>query len=65
MFPGQLPVGELDPTVVDERGFDLEGAVLMPVEVGHTDTDATTMCTYRKLVCSWRATWSTTACICT
>ena len=43
VFPGQLPVGELDPTVVDDRGFDLEGTSLMPVEVGHTDTDATTM----------------------
>lgn len=43
VFPGQLPVGELDVTVVDERGFDLEGIALVPVEVGHTDTDATTM----------------------
>lgn len=43
VFPGQLPVGELDVTVADERGFELEGALLAPVEVGHTDTDATTM----------------------
>jgi glyoxylase-like metal-dependent hydrolase (beta-lactamase superfamily II) len=43
VFPGQLPVGELDVTVVDERGFELEGRALVPVEVGHTDTDATTM----------------------
>jgi glyoxylase-like metal-dependent hydrolase (beta-lactamase superfamily II) len=43
VFPGQLPAGEVDVTVVDERGFDLEDAVLLPVEVGHTDTDATTM----------------------
>jgi glyoxylase-like metal-dependent hydrolase (beta-lactamase superfamily II) len=43
VFPGQLPVGELDVTVVDERGFELEGNALVPVEVGHTDTDATTM----------------------
>jgi glyoxylase-like metal-dependent hydrolase (beta-lactamase superfamily II) len=43
VFPGQLPVGELDVTVVDERGFELEGVPLVPVEVGHTDTDDTTM----------------------
>ena len=43
VFPGQLPVGELDVSVVDERGFELEGASLVPVEVGHTDTEATTM----------------------
>ena len=40
VFPGQLPAGELDVTVVDERGFELDGVALVPVEVGHTDTDA-------------------------
>jgi glyoxylase-like metal-dependent hydrolase (beta-lactamase superfamily II) len=43
VFPGQLPAGEVDVDVVDERGFELEGVRLVPVEVGHTDTDATTM----------------------
>jgi glyoxylase-like metal-dependent hydrolase (beta-lactamase superfamily II) len=43
VFPGQLPAGEVDVEVTDERGFDLEGVRLLPVEVGHTDTDATTM----------------------
>jgi glyoxylase-like metal-dependent hydrolase (beta-lactamase superfamily II) len=43
VFPGQLPVGDVDVTVVDERGFELEGVALVPVEVGHTDTDDTTM----------------------
>lgn len=43
VFPGQLPVGEVDVSVVDERGFDLEGVALLPVEVGHSDTDDTTM----------------------
>jgi len=44
VFPGQVPAGELDVTVVDERGFELDdGVALVPVEVGHTDTDATTM----------------------
>ena len=43
VFPGQLPAGEVDVSVVDEQGFDLDGAALLPIEVGHTDTDATTM----------------------
>jgi glyoxylase-like metal-dependent hydrolase (beta-lactamase superfamily II) len=43
VFPGQVPTGEVEVTVVDERGFDLDGVALVPVEVGHTDTDATTM----------------------
>jgi glyoxylase-like metal-dependent hydrolase (beta-lactamase superfamily II) len=43
VFPGQLPSGELDVSIVDEGDFELEGAALVPVEVGHTDTDATTM----------------------
>jgi glyoxylase-like metal-dependent hydrolase (beta-lactamase superfamily II) len=43
VFPGQLPSGDVDVDVVDERGFELEGVPLLPVEVGHTDTDATTM----------------------
>ena len=43
VFPGQVPAGQLDVTVVDERGFELDGVALVPVEAGHTDTDATTM----------------------
>jgi glyoxylase-like metal-dependent hydrolase (beta-lactamase superfamily II) len=43
VFPGQIPVGEVNVEVVDERGLELEGARLLPIEVGHTDTDATTM----------------------
>jgi glyoxylase-like metal-dependent hydrolase (beta-lactamase superfamily II) len=43
VFPGRLPVGEVDVTIVGEQGFELEGAALVPVEVGHTDTDDTTM----------------------
>jgi glyoxylase-like metal-dependent hydrolase (beta-lactamase superfamily II) len=43
IFPGQLPVGELDVEPVGPEGFELEGARLQPVEVGHTDTDDTTM----------------------
>jgi glyoxylase-like metal-dependent hydrolase (beta-lactamase superfamily II) len=43
VFPGQVPAGDLQVTVVDERGLELEGVALVAVEVGHTDTDATTM----------------------
>jgi glyoxylase-like metal-dependent hydrolase (beta-lactamase superfamily II) len=43
VFPGQLPSGDVDVEVVDDRGFELEGVALVPIEVGHTDTDATTM----------------------
>jgi len=43
VFPEQLPAGEVDVSVVDECGFELDGVALLPVEVGHTDTDATTM----------------------
>jgi glyoxylase-like metal-dependent hydrolase (beta-lactamase superfamily II) len=43
VFPGQLPAGDVDVTIVDEAGFELDGVALVPVEVGHTDTDATTM----------------------
>jgi len=30
-------------TIAGERGLELEGVALVPVEVGHTDTDDTTM----------------------
>ncbi len=43
VFPGQIPSGELDVSTVDEGGFELDDVSLIPVEVGHTDTDATTM----------------------
>jgi len=43
VFPGQLPAGAVDVSVVDARGFEVDGVALLPVEVGHTDTDATTM----------------------
>jgi glyoxylase-like metal-dependent hydrolase (beta-lactamase superfamily II) len=43
VFPGQLPTGEVSVCIVDEGGFELEGVRLLPIEAGHTDTDATTM----------------------
>jgi glyoxylase-like metal-dependent hydrolase (beta-lactamase superfamily II) len=43
VFPGQLPSGDVDVCVVDGGGVELEGVKLLPIEVGHTDTDATTM----------------------
>jgi hypothetical protein len=42
VFPRQPAAGEVDVTVVDERGFELDGVSLLPVEGGHTDTDAPT-----------------------
>jgi len=43
VFPNQLPHGEIDVDIVDEDGFELEGMTLLPIDVGHTDTDATTI----------------------
>jgi glyoxylase-like metal-dependent hydrolase (beta-lactamase superfamily II) len=43
VFPGQLPDGEVNVCLVDRDGFELEGVRLLPIEVGHTDTDATTI----------------------
>ena len=43
VFPGQLPAGVVDVTVVESESFELEGTELVPIEVGHTDTEATTM----------------------
>jgi glyoxylase-like metal-dependent hydrolase (beta-lactamase superfamily II) len=43
VFPGQLPAGDLPVSIVNEQGFEFDGVALIPVEVGHTDTDATTM----------------------
>src|SRR5262249_50626624 len=34
VFPDQLPAGDIDVAVVDERGFELEGSAVVPVEVG-------------------------------
>jgi glyoxylase-like metal-dependent hydrolase (beta-lactamase superfamily II) len=31
VFPRQLPAGEVDVAVVDERGFELDGIALLPV----------------------------------
>lgn len=41
-FPGEVAEGELVPQIADELGFDFEGHRLLPVELGHTDTDDTT-----------------------
>ncbi len=43
VFPGQLPHGDVEVDVVDDSGFELQGVQLLPIDVGHTDTDATTM----------------------
>jgi glyoxylase-like metal-dependent hydrolase (beta-lactamase superfamily II) len=43
VFPRQLPAGEITVSVVGRTGFELEGVLLLPIEVGHTDTDVTTI----------------------
>jgi glyoxylase-like metal-dependent hydrolase (beta-lactamase superfamily II) len=43
-FPGQLPnTDDVEPVVPARGRFELEGHELIAVEVGHTDTDATTV----------------------
>jgi glyoxylase-like metal-dependent hydrolase (beta-lactamase superfamily II) len=42
-FPGLIPDSPLVYQPVPAAGFDLEGHRLIPIEVGHTDTDATTV----------------------
>jgi glyoxylase-like metal-dependent hydrolase (beta-lactamase superfamily II) len=43
LFPGQIPTAAVDVHVVGEEGLNLEGNALLPVEVGHSDTDDTTV----------------------
>ncbi|MGW2964467.1 MBL fold metallo-hydrolase [Streptomyces sp. NPDC001220] len=43
LWPGQIPDSPVLAEVVPADGFDLEGSVLRPVEVGPTDTDKTTV----------------------
>lgn len=43
IFPGQLPKGDLEVQTVSPSGIALEDSALIPIEVGHTDTDDTTM----------------------
>lgn len=43
IFPGQLPQTPVIAEEVGPEGFELEGHRLLPIEVGHTDTDNTTI----------------------
>ncbi|MER7692723.1 MBL fold metallo-hydrolase [Streptomyces sp. NPDC097610] len=43
LFPGQIPTATVDVQVVGEEGLNLEGHALIPVEVGHSDSDDTTV----------------------
>ncbi|HEX7827119.1 MAG TPA: MBL fold metallo-hydrolase [Mycobacterium sp.] len=43
LFPGQIPTASVDVQVVGEEGLNLEGHALLPIEVGHSDTDDTTV----------------------
>ena len=42
-FPDQIPASPVDYLLVPAAGFELEGHRLVPIEVGHTDTDDTTV----------------------
>ncbi len=42
-FPGQIPDTTIHAVAVPPAGFELEGEVLQAVEVGHSDTDDTTV----------------------
>jgi glyoxylase-like metal-dependent hydrolase (beta-lactamase superfamily II) len=42
-FPGQIPASPVVYQPVPSDGFQLEGHKLLPIEVGHTDTDDTTV----------------------
>jgi glyoxylase-like metal-dependent hydrolase (beta-lactamase superfamily II) len=42
-FPGQIPPSPVVYRPVPREGFELEGERVVPVEVGHTDTDDTTV----------------------
>jgi glyoxylase-like metal-dependent hydrolase (beta-lactamase superfamily II) len=42
-FPGQIPQTPVIAEPVSSDGFELEGDLLLPLEVGHTDTDHTTV----------------------
>lgn len=43
LFPGEIPSSDIEVDVVTDSGFTLEGHDLLPVEVGHSDTDDTTV----------------------
>lgn len=43
IFPGQLPSTPVIAHEVGPDGFEIEGHRLLPIEVGHTDTDSTTV----------------------
>jgi glyoxylase-like metal-dependent hydrolase (beta-lactamase superfamily II) len=42
-FPGQIPDVPVHPEPLTEAGFSLEGEALIGVDLGHTDTDDTTV----------------------
>ncbi|MEV7661938.1 MBL fold metallo-hydrolase [Paenarthrobacter sp. NPDC089316] len=42
LFPGLVPPSPLIAESVPAKGFEIEGNTLIPIELGHTDTDDTT-----------------------
>lgn len=43
LFPNEIPTAEFDVQVAGDRGIVLEGNELLPIEVGHSDTDDSTV----------------------
>ncbi|MFD8007112.1 MBL fold metallo-hydrolase [Streptomyces mirabilis] len=43
LFPGRISTTAVDVQVVGEEGLSLEGKPLIPIEVGHSDSDDTTV----------------------
>lgn len=43
LFPGRIPTATVDVQVVGEEGLSLEGKPLIPIEVGHSDSDDATV----------------------
>ncbi|MFJ9714108.1 MBL fold metallo-hydrolase [Streptomyces sp. NPDC101234] len=43
LFPGRIPTAPVTVQVVGKEGLSLEGNALIPVEVGHSDSDDTTV----------------------
>jgi glyoxylase-like metal-dependent hydrolase (beta-lactamase superfamily II) len=49
-FPGLIPASLVTAKPLEGRELDLEGNKIVAVDIGHTDTDHTTLYTYRRSV---------------
>lgn len=60
IFPGQIPAGDVEVSVVDESGFELEGSGFSRSKPGTPTPTPRRCCMYPKSGCWWPATSSTT-----